>query len=205
MDWGKQAIQPTNLHNRIKYWSNSLQIDQQMNFLSSTEQVSAQKPVAVSEIFSHLDADNAVSGTLSLYECDFDNNHVFQMDEILFCGQWVILGATIFLCARKKGFLGCWVASMKGKRYFLWLFSRAYSRMTSFPAAMEEAHESCLWFVHFHKTNFHSRLRGWSCASKDSVCKMIFAFKVSEVFEYPGLVTFVLYRTFQLKLVRQAN
>ena len=76
MDWGKQAIQPTNLHNRIKYWSNSLQIDQQMNFLSSTEQVSAQKPVAVSEIFSHLDADNAVSGTLSLYEFDFDNNHV---------------------------------------------------------------------------------------------------------------------------------
>ena len=69
-----------------------------MNFLSSTEQVSAQKPVAVSEIFSHLDADNAVSETLSLHECDFD-----EMDEILFCGQWVILGATIFMCARKKG------------------------------------------------------------------------------------------------------
>ena len=68
------------------------------------------------EIFSHLDADNAVSETLSLYECDFDNKYVFQMDEILFCGQWVILGATIFLCARKKGFLGCWVASMKGNK-----------------------------------------------------------------------------------------
>ena len=81
-----------------------------MNFLSSTEQVSAQKPVAVSEIFSHLDADNAVSGTLSLYEFDFDNNHVFQMDEILFCGQWVILGATIFSVREKKrvsGMLGC--------------------------------------------------------------------------------------------------
>ena len=39
--------------------------------------------VPVREIFSHLDADNAVSETLS-HECDFDNKHVFQMDEILF-------------------------------------------------------------------------------------------------------------------------
>ena len=74
--------------------------------------------VAVSELFLHLDTDNAVSEPLRLHECDFDDKNIFQMDEILFCGQWVILGATIFLCARKKGFLGCWVASMKGKKVF---------------------------------------------------------------------------------------
>ena len=106
-----------------------------MNFSSSKEQVSAQKPVAVSEIFSHFDADNAVSGTLSLYEFDFDNNHVFQMDEILFCGQWVILGTTIFLCARIKGFLGCWVASMKGKRYFPVIIFKGFLKKDFFPAA----------------------------------------------------------------------
>ena len=74
-----------------------------MNFPSSTEQESTEKPVPtnahfygiaqssilrdtvpVREIFSHLDAENAVSETLSLHECDFDNKHVFQMDEILF-------------------------------------------------------------------------------------------------------------------------
>ena len=91
--------------------------------------------VAVSEIFSHLDADNAVSEPLRLHKCDFDDKNIFQMDEILFCGEWVIHGTTILLCVRIKGFLGCWVASMKGKRYFLWIFSRADSRKTSFPAA----------------------------------------------------------------------
>jgi len=40
--------------------------------------------VAVSEIFSHLDADNAVSGTLSLYECDFDKRRTLFLEHLLF-------------------------------------------------------------------------------------------------------------------------